>query len=250
MTKKAETDAIEGSVVPFKKGDDQGLSNLPADIRAELDAAKQEMASTIGELPANKISVKGKVFTLPGGQSQPGPLFAVILDYVWFNAYYEGQYKAGETQAPVCFAVGRVEKTKEGEPVMKPAEQAPKPQAESCVLCPKWEFGSDGAGKACKNQRRLVLVPKNATADFDPYTLYVSPSALKNFAKYIQDLKQLGLHPAQVVTEIGFDANQTYPRLTFKLSERHDNLQLFWALRDRAQATLFKTPEVQASKAA
>ena len=241
MTKPKEPAVVESEAEKLDP-----TANLPSDILAELEAAKKGMSQTIGDLPSNKISVKGKVFTLPGGQSSPGPLQGVILDYAWFNAYYEGQYKAGESQSPVCFAVGRVEKEQNGTPVLQPSENAPKPQAEHCVLCPKWQFGSDGNGKACKNQRRLIVVPPNADADFDPYTIYVSPSALKNFAKYIQDLKRLGLHPAQVVTDIGFDPNETYPRLTFTMASRHSNLPLFWALRSRAQEMLFKTPDVAA----
>lgn len=242
MTKKTEIIDV--------KPEEQATSNLPADIRAELEAAKAGMAETIGDLPSNKISVKGKLFTLPGKEAEPGPMHAVILDYVWFNAYYKGAYNPAVQQQPVCFAVGRVEKKQDGTPVLAPDPKAPELQAEFCALCPKWQFGSSpSGGKACKNQRRLILVPENAAEDAQPYSLYVSPSGLKNFGLYLEELKRLGKHPAQVVTEIGFDSNQSYPKLTFKVAKMHDNLSLMWALREKAQSMLFRTIDVTPGEA-
>jgi hypothetical protein len=240
VTKKTETTAAP----------EKASSNLPADIKAELEAARAGMAETIGDLPSNKISVKGKLFTLPGKEAQPGPLYAVILDYAWFNAFYKGAYNPQVPQQPVCFAVGRVEKKSDGTPVLAPDAKSPERQNDFCATCDKWQFGSaPGGGKACKNQRRLIIVGADATEDTQPLTLYVSPSGLKNFSLYLEELNSLGKHPAQVVTEIGFDPNQTYPKLTFKIDRMHDDLQLMWRLREKSQSMLFRTIDVAPTEA-
>jgi hypothetical protein len=71
--------------------------------------------------------------------------------------------------------------------------------------------------------------------------LYVSPTALKRFDLYVRGLAHVyGLLPIQVITDIAFDPNPTYPTLTFNLVGPHESTKLMWRLRERAQAQLWK----------
>lgn len=221
--------------------------NLPVSIQEQIAKELAEQKKYLGALPSNKIATKGKKFTLPDGQSSAGPFEAIILDYTWFLVHYPGVFNPNSPQQPDCYAIGR-EKPDGGE--LKPDEEVENPYGENCRDCPKnqWKSDPQGNGKACKNQRRLILVPPNFTEESDPMTLYVSPGALKNFDAYVSRLaSEHGILPVQAITEISFDPTQTYPSLMFKFVRKHDNMQLAWALRDRGQEVLFRKLETKES---
>lgn len=224
--------------------------NLPVNIEDMIKKQLQEQNKQLGALPSNKIGLKNKVFTLPDGQSSPGPLECVVLDFSWFMVHYTGLYNAANPQKPNCFAVGR-ENPDSG--LLAPHESVKKPLGKDCGSCAKNQWGSaaTGKGKACKNQRRLILVPPNFTEDTEPMTLYVSPQGLKNWDKYASRLNaEHGALPVQVVTAISFDANQSYPLLQFKFVSRHTRVSEAWSLRERSQEILFRPLEIDNGKAA
>lgn len=107
----------------------------------------------------------GQFFSTKGGilawQDAPMPnnqMAVVILDSILENVYYEGKYDPTVQQAPKCFAFGRDEKE------MKPHKivvDAGTEQSSECTGCPMNEWGSAdvGKGKACRNTRRLAMVP-------------------------------------------------------------------------------------------
>lgn len=222
-----------------------GKTNLPVDIEAQIKKQLMEQKGQLGALPSNKIGLKGKQFTLPDGQKSDGPLECVILDFVWTMVHYPGAFNSNNPQAPNCFAVGR-ENPEGGE--LKPHESVSKPQGKDCASCAKNQWGSapSGSGKACKNQRRLVVVPPNFDENTEPMTMYVSPGGLKNFDKYVARLNnEQGVLPVQVVTEVAFDKDQPYPLLTFKFLERHTRVADAWSLRERSQDLLFREIETK-----
>lgn len=225
-------------------------ANLPVDIQAQIKKELAESKNHVGALPANKIQLRDKKFTLPDGQSSNGPLECIVLDYVWDMIHYPGVYNSNNPQKPDCFALGR-ETPESGD--LKPHESVQNPQHSDCKNCPMNEWGSSpvGKGKACKNQRRLIIVPPNFTEETEPMTLYVSPAGLKNFDAYVARLKnEHQILPVQAVTEVSFDSAVSYSLLQFKFVARHDNVQLAWAMRERSQDLLFKPVETEDKKAA
>ncbi len=220
------------------------LTNIQAELRKELDTLKDRVDPPSGYM----INLTAKVFTLPDGSADDGPLVCVILDWVTANVYFEGIYNPKEPAPPVCFAIGREVAT------MVPSEKSPKRQHTACnavdgnKMCPKNEFGSDekgGKGKACKNTRRLLIVPHDADESTQPWIITVSPTALKYFDKYVNTLADIGTHPVEVVTEISFEASEAYPSLRFKVANKHDNLNIMWALKERGQEILLQEPRVE-----
>lgn len=189
-------------------------NNLPVstDIQAQIDAMIAGVQDKVNKPSGDNIRItQNKEFELPDGRKSDGPLELIILDFVSFNAMYEGRYDPNNIQPPVCFSIGTVVQQ------MVPSANAPEPQSTSCATCPMNQFGSDGNGKACKNKRRLAVLP----ADFDEstpiYTLEVSPTGLKAFDKFVSSLASTQRKvPAQLVTEVGFDEARDYPTLTFK----------------------------------
>lgn len=121
--------------------------------QAELAAGMEASTST------------GQFFSLKSGQLSwndaplPGNQMAVvILDAVLENVFYEGAYDPDTPQGPACFAFGRDDKTMSPHPIVVEAGSA---QSEACNGCPLNEFGSadKGRGKACRNTRRLAMIP-------------------------------------------------------------------------------------------
>ncbi len=207
-------------------------------LAQQLEALEGQLACPL----TNKITTSGKLFTLPTGESHPGPLRAVILDFVWYLAHYADGWKPDDPGEADCWAIGR-DTPESG--YLAPHQDVRSPYAEHCAICPKNQWASgNGNAKACKNGRRLVLVPPDGTDAAAPATLYVSPTALSRFDLYVKGLSHLHqLLPVQVITEIGFDAKPTYPSLTFTFVGPHDNAALMWALQRRAQEQLFKPLE-------
>ncbi len=110
----------------------------------------------------------GQFFGLRGGiltwQDAPVPnnqMAVVILDSVLENVYYEGEYDADNPASPSCFAFGRDEKLMMPHPLVQEAKTSPAPAGQPCTACPMNEWGSaeKGRGKACRNTRRLAMIP-------------------------------------------------------------------------------------------
>lgn len=136
----------------------------------EKDLAEQAAASF--EQEKNSAGT-GQFFGLGSGilsyegVNIPGNRMAVIiLDSVMENVHFEGAYDKANPANPDCFAFGRNEKE------MEPHESVEEPYSEMCGragqpgCCPNNEWdtairqdGSLGKGKACKNTRRLSMIP-------------------------------------------------------------------------------------------
>lgn len=217
-----------------------------AEVEAQIRNQLAEVNKRTAAPGQNKISVKGKQFTLPGQAPRPGPLYCVILDYIWAMAHYPGVFNQNKPQDPNCFAIGR-EKPETG--LLKPHESAPEKQGENCRTCPKNQWKSDpkgGNGKACKNQRRLLIVPQGADENAQPFTIYVSPKGLKNFDAYVRQLaSEQNIDPIQAITAIDFNPAEAYPMLTFTFVEKHANLVTMWGLKERYKAMTEHVIEVK-----
>lgn len=185
-------------------------------IRDQL--AKQAAAMTERTAAPSGVKIKvapGGKFTLPSGQVVQGTLEAVIVDFRTTHAFYAGKYDKNNIQPPVCAAVGSNPKA------MIPFKASPDAQCGDCQACPMNQFGSDGDGKACKNSRRLALLPPNEAGDgvdgeAELWTLEVSPTALKGFDGYVRNLAStFALPPVAFLTTIGMDESVDYVKLTF-----------------------------------
>lgn len=133
---------------------------LPPELAAELAAEAKDAAAK--ERPqVSRISLKSGVMSY-GGQAIPGnKLECVIVGGAHRNVFYAGRYDANNIVNPNCFALG------EDEDGLVPHENVDSPVASACAKCPNMEWGSDpngGRGKACKQQRRLLVMPADATA--------------------------------------------------------------------------------------
>lgn len=230
----------------------EATPNLPVNIEDEIKRQLAEQSGQLGALPTNKIGLRDKQFTLPDGQKSNGPLECIVLDFVWYMVHYPGTFNSNNPQKPNCFAVGR-ENPEDDARILKAHDSVVTPQGANCKDCLKnqWKSAPSGNGKACKNQRRLIVVPPNFDEKSEPMSMYVSPGGLKNFDKYVSRLNnEHGMLPVQAITAISFDPDQTYPLLQFSLVERHTRVNDAWALREQSQELLFRPVEISSEKAA
>lgn len=209
-------------------------------LKRELAGLKDQVEGP----SSNMISTKGKVFTLPDGKASAGPLLCVVLDFIALNQWYSGVYNPNARSPADCLAINRIIKD------LAPDASSPKPQSASCEGCPRnaWGTGVNGNGKACKNQRRLVIVPANffENPKIEPMTIHVSPTGIKHWDKYVRELaSDMGAMPVQVITEISFDPAQSYPSLLFSLEGKHGHLGAAMGLRAKYQEMLMKVPDLK-----
>jgi len=145
-----------------------------ATIEAEMDAAAQKMKDNL-VVSSNRISNRGKQFTLPDGTQMGPTLEVVVLGYINANAMFSSTYDPNAPEAPICFAYA------EPGDELKPSTKVEKPEAPVCSDCPNDEFGSaqTGKGKACKNEYQVaVIVPGQGDV---PMTLSISATGMKMF---------------------------------------------------------------------
>lgn len=107
------------------------------------------------------FSTKGGILSwqdapLPGNQ-----MAVIVLDSILENVYYEGRYDPDVPQRPICFAFGRDEKTMQPHQIVIGASNQQCGASGQCAGCEMNEFGSaeTGRGKACRNTRRLAMIP-------------------------------------------------------------------------------------------
>jgi len=147
------------------------VANWEAELERQAQVAVG-MAQTAGG-DAQFFSIRAGVLSF-GGMPIPGnQMGVVILDWIYENIYYEGEFDSENPSPPTCFAFGRDGTT------MVPHEnvvEAGQAQHETCKGCPHDEWGSAerGRGKACRNLRRLAIIP-GGTIDvnsgrFEPFT--------------------------------------------------------------------------------
>jgi len=210
----------------------------------------KQMAATLAErtMPAggNKIRItQDKKFILPDGATTEGPLQLIIVDFVTVHQFYGQKYDRNNIVPPECFAVGLNPKQ------MFPLKESPNLQADDCQSCQMNAFGSgNGEGKACKNSRRLAVLPEGATADDPMWILDVSPTGLRAFDGFVgQIVRTFGLPPVSVVATVSFDESVDYSRLVFSDPKPNEALDVCYARMDEAREMLMQAPDFTARSA-
>ena len=214
-----------------------------ANIVSIQDALKAQVAS-MGERtsPATGNAIRitqDKKFILPDGITTPGPLELVIVDFTSKNAFYEGAYDPKVITPPACFAIGQIPAK------LVPSSNSPIVQSSDCASCPNNQFGSAGAGKACKNCRIMAVLPPDAGENTPLWTLSTSPTANKGFDGFVNSVARVfQVPPIGVIVTVSFDANESYAKLTFTDPKPNPNVGEHFARQDEARAMLSVEPDV------
>lgn len=218
-------------------------NQLPADIRAML---AQQVASDIGRLGAvgGKDSIRitqDKKFELPSGDLVD-ELEGIVVDFVYRNEYYLGNFNRKSIQPPACFAINPVSSD------MAASDLSPMKQSEGgCAVCQQNQFGSspNGDGKACKNTVYMAIMPTDATEDTPIWVLKTSPTAVKHFNNYVSKVARTAQVPVSaVVTKIHFDPSSTYASVRFDAMGVNPIFELTRTRQTEARHRLMQAPDV------
>jgi hypothetical protein len=204
-----------------------------------MEAMKAKLAAPGGD----GISVtQGKDFKLPDG-SKVETFKGIIVDFVSFNAYYEGVYDANNVVPPNCFAIGTVKNDE-----LVPSDSSPDPQDDGCGSCKgcwanAFKSAANGSGKACKQAIRVAVLLE----DGELHRLNISSTGLKGFGIYTRDVAStFGVPPYAVMTTFSFDDKVDYAsvRCSDPLLLNEEQLAYVFTKRDDALQMLMAEPDV------
>ncbi len=172
-------------------------------------AAQAKEAAALERPSLTKISLKSGVISYAGTPVKGNVLPCIILAASYKNALYKGRYDANNIVNPNCFSLAETDDD------MTPDSVVTKPEHATCTGCPNREWGSDpngGRGKACKETRRLVVLPASVLDDEDPLkaikegelaVIDIPVMSVKFYSQYVNILSgSIGLPAWAVVTDV------------------------------------------------
>lgn len=194
----------------------------------------------------DKIKISNKQFKLPSGDVLDF-LDIVIVDFAYFNAYYESAFDPNNIVPPNCFSLAIEPRG------ATPSENSPDKQADACQGCWANEFGSNGKGKACQNRVLIACLPTDAKEDTPFVILDISPTAIKGFSSYLTSVARGGKMPHEVVTHVECNPATKHDVAIFELSEELEDVGFLGMVESRlgeARERLLTEPDVSAFKTA
>jgi hypothetical protein len=139
--------------VPTKKTSTAVSTGNYEDRLAALAKAGVEQEARVGG--GQFISFKSGQISYQGNTIKGNELDVIAIDSIYENSYNPVKFDPDNPQPPVCYALGRDEEE------LAPHPECADPQSDKCEGCPHNEFGTadNGKGKACKNTRRIAVIP-------------------------------------------------------------------------------------------
>lgn len=162
-----------------------GTEEMDDELRAEL-AEEAEGLEDEGGIDARHIKIPsggGKAFEVETDdpddpevmkEVQGVVLFSHRMNAYWAHKFGESDADGNASKIPDCSSM-------DGK---KGVERATG-EIKECMNCPYNQFGSDGAGKACKNMRRLYIMMSGRS---DLYLLTVPPTSVKEIGKKLKEM--------------------------------------------------------------
>lgn len=182
--------------------------------QAKLAAAMEESTAT-----GNFFSLKGGILAFNDAPVPNNEMGVIILDSVLENVYYEGKYDPDNVQGPLCFAFGRDEKAMVPHKIVIEAENN---QHETCHGCPMNEWGSAdvGRGKACRNTRRLALIPAGTfeAGRFKPFNdeEQIEKAAIAYMKLPVTSVKGYAAHVKQLANALSRPPHAVYTKVSVR----------------------------------
>lgn len=212
-------------------------------LTGDMAEAVAEEMDGLGTIPFDRVKIPsggGLAFEIPGEEEDDAEtaqeLIGVILDHGPVNAYWANKFAGGNEQ-PDCSSFDG-----------KQGVDRITGEIKDCATCPYNQFGSDNAGKACKNVHRVYILREDNPV---PLILSLPPTSLKYMRDYIGKRVILkGFRCWQVLTKITLKKEKskdgiTYSRAAFAFVDKltPEQAQQAQAMRDMVKAT-YRTIEI------
>lgn len=226
-------------MLPTKLSD---KTQVPAYIAGKQSTAEADAFITGGAPSGPRISLRGRRFrillpdadkeqVLPEGAALNAVLVGAAPAKGVAKVYYAGAYNPDEQLPPDCSSSDGV----------RPDSWVATPQSETCATCPHnaWGSSSRGKGKACRDIKRVFVLPANQIRDGLVFSLVVPPTSLKHLSAYAKELKAHGVAPQYVVTQLAF-ADSEYPELLFRFARflTEEEIEYLEARREDVEAAI------------
>lgn len=194
-----------GSVAPFGGG---LLATLAAHAKNVAEAEKPSISA---------ISMRGGVMTWQGKPVPGNKMTVIVVATSYENTWYNRRFDANNLTSPACFAQSLTDKD------MVPHENSVLKQADVCADCDLHAWGSDpngGRGKACKEIRKLAVIPAYGSVEelttAEMATIKVPVMSVKEWSAYANErATQDGLPYWAFLTEV---APVPDPRSQFRIT--------------------------------
>jgi hypothetical protein len=207
-----------------KKSSSKALS--ASDLSTQLAEYASKDGSKIKVAESSMISIKGKKFSYQGGVIGTD-MPVVVLGFVRENRFYGEDWDEDNPVPPICFSF------EDEDGAFIPHEDSFEAQCGSCDECPNDEWGSaeKGAGKACGNRIRLLVIDADIGEDMDEWEhmrtaevamINAPATSINNWNKYVKDLQnKYNMPPFGVVTNLSFDEDEDFPVLLFEVEREY-----------------------------
>jgi hypothetical protein len=251
-TKATKPKTTEVAVVEPKKT----AVALPAEWAAELaQAAKQVSAE---ETPSSgAISFRSGVMSYQGTPIPGNELECIVVGSATERALYDGPFDPNKIKSPVCFAIYK----NDDDEGVGPHENSLHPQNETCAGCPMNEWGSAGEGrrgKACKELRRIAVIPSDKLESIEDIRTAemamakVPVTSKQNWSNYVHKVAAtLSMPYWAVMTKISVRPHiKNQFEVLFDLSDPITDVEALTALRDKVATVepLLMTPYSRATE--
>lgn len=189
MTKKSSTEVVEIPAEPTASTAVVNWEDQLAQYAAVASASEDLTGGAFLSLKAGRLAISGQAVA-------GNALDCIVIASAYENAYYVGKYDPQNPAPPKCYAFGNGD-DKAAEDTMAPHPNVAEPQSERCADCAHnaWGTAADGGkGKACKNTRRLALLPASAAdsaakvADSAQIYLKLPVTSVKEWGAYVHKL--------------------------------------------------------------
>lgn len=234
---------------------DAKADDIPADDKTTALVNWEEKLAGYAQEAAQEETVLGTWMSTRGGRLSidKTPVAGNVLDCITIasareNAYYDKKFDVNNPTPPRCYAIQPITPGSD-EDEMVPHPDIKDPIHDNCMHCPKNQWKSDpegGKGKACKNLRRIALLPADAAQSAEAAkaaeVLYLKLPVLsvKNWSKYVNDVhNETRRPPFAVVTKVSTtpDAKAQF-KVTFALGYKINDPEVLGTLVPRHEREL------------
>jgi hypothetical protein len=184
----------------------------------QLTKWDEELAKYAQEAAATEAAAggSGQYFSLKGGilswQDEPLPgnqMVVVVLASMFENVWYHGEYDPDVRENPTCFALSNEYADLTPHENVVEAGQAQSLECKSCELN-KYGTADKGRGKACRNTRRLGMIPAGTITKTGSVSLFkkqedftgsaigymrLPVTSVRNYGAYVSQLNALLKRP-------------------------------------------------------
>lgn len=223
-TKKpaAKTKPAAGEDAPSKKTGTE-IVKWDEELAKYAEASAATEASTGAGLQS--FSLRAGVLSIDDNQMPNNEMAVIVLDSILENVFYLEDYDPDNPVPPSAYALGRDEETMRwSEDSIEEMETPNGTEKIAGELCSEswinqWGSADKGRGKACRNIRRLLMIPAGTidkkTGAFEliddedhfatvkPAFMKLPPTSITNWANYVKQLKgSLRKPPFAVATKV------------------------------------------------